>query len=110
MRDGQNIPQSITLGSEHETYLKFRYIACVLPRLSAMAHLNTDNVVTALMLPLMQYAREHRVTVYGEAHRSLRQGFWKASVEHKTDYPDQKICQKQADYTTLTFQIGHSHH
>ena len=40
----------------------------------------------------------------------LRQGFWKASVEHKTDYPDQKICQKQADYTTLTFQIGHSHH
>lgn len=40
----------------------------------------------------------------------LRQGFWKASVEHKTDYPDQKVCQKLAAYTTLTFQIGHSHH
>lgn len=40
----------------------------------------------------------------------LRQGFWKAMVEHKTDYPDQKVCQKQANYTTLTFQIGHSHH
>ena len=72
MRDSPNIVQHITLGSEHEAYLQFRYIACILPRLPAMAHLNTDNVVTALMLPLMQYAREHRVTVYGEAHRSLR--------------------------------------
>ncbi|MDO5357415.1 MAG: DUF4198 domain-containing protein, partial [Conchiformibius sp.] len=36
--------------------------------------------------------------------------FWKAMVEHKTDYPDQKVCQKLAAYTTLTFQIGHSHH
>ena len=43
MRDGQNIPQSITLGSEHETYLKFRYIACVLPRLSAMAASGTTS-------------------------------------------------------------------
>ncbi|MDO5059073.1 MAG: DUF4198 domain-containing protein [Neisseria sp.] len=40
----------------------------------------------------------------------LRQGFWKASVEHKTDYEDQKVCQKQATYTTMTFEIGHSHH
>ncbi len=40
----------------------------------------------------------------------LRQGFWKASVEHKTDYPQQEICQKLANYSTLTFQIGHSHH
>ena len=40
----------------------------------------------------------------------LRQGFWKASVEHKADFPDQSVCQKQANYTTLTFQIGHSHH
>lgn len=40
----------------------------------------------------------------------LRQGFWKASVEHKTDFPDQKTCQKLASYTTLTFQIGHQAH
>lgn len=40
----------------------------------------------------------------------LRQGFWKASVEHKTDYPDQKICRKTAGYATLTFQIGHAQH
>lgn len=40
----------------------------------------------------------------------LRQGFWKAMVEHKTDYRDQKTCQKLAAYTTLTFQIGHQHH
>lgn len=40
----------------------------------------------------------------------LRQGFWKASVEHKADYPDPKVCQKLANYSTLTFQIGHNHH
>ncbi|MCF7521694.1 DUF4198 domain-containing protein [Neisseria sp. ZJ106] len=40
----------------------------------------------------------------------LRQGFWKANVEYKTDFPDQKVCQKESTYTTLTFQIGHSHH
>lgn len=40
----------------------------------------------------------------------LRQGFWKANVEHKVDFPDPKICQKLANYSTLTFQIGHTHH
>ena len=40
----------------------------------------------------------------------LRQGFWKVNVEHKTDFPEQKVCQKLANYSTLTFQIGHSHH
>lgn len=40
----------------------------------------------------------------------LRQGFWKANVEHKSDFPDQKVCQKIANYSTLTFQIGHVHH
>ncbi|OOF71009.1 DUF4198 domain-containing protein [Rodentibacter caecimuris] len=40
----------------------------------------------------------------------LRQGFWKASVEYKTDYPDQKICQKLANYSTLTFQVGRTYH
>ena len=40
----------------------------------------------------------------------LRQGFWKANVEHKADYPDQKVCQKLANYSTLTFEIGHGHH
>lgn len=40
----------------------------------------------------------------------LRQGFWKASVEHKTDFADQSVCQKESTYTTMTFQIGHQHH
>lgn len=39
----------------------------------------------------------------------LRQGFWKVSVEHKVDYKDQKICHKESTYSTLTFQLGHSH-
>lgn len=40
----------------------------------------------------------------------LRQGFWKANVEYKTDFPNQKVCQKLATYATLTFQIGHHYH
>ncbi|MDO4696018.1 MAG: DUF4198 domain-containing protein [Neisseria sp.] len=40
----------------------------------------------------------------------LRQGFWKAMVEHKTDFADQSRCKKEATYTTMTFEIGHSHH
>lgn len=40
----------------------------------------------------------------------LRQGFWKASVEHKTDFPDPAVCQKLASYSTLTFEIGNNHH
>lgn len=40
----------------------------------------------------------------------LRQGFWKASVEYKEAYPDQKVCQKRATYSTLTFQIGRVYH
>lgn len=40
----------------------------------------------------------------------LRQGEWKARVVHKTDFPDQAVCQKLAAYATLTFEIGHLHH
>lgn len=40
----------------------------------------------------------------------LRQGFWKASVDYKTDFPDPKVCQKLASYTTMTFEIGNHHH
>lgn len=40
----------------------------------------------------------------------LRQGFWKVNVEHKTDFRDPKVCQKESNYSTLTFQIGHTHH
>lgn len=39
----------------------------------------------------------------------LRQGFWKASVEHSENYSDPSVCQKMNTYTTMTFQIGHYH-
>lgn len=39
----------------------------------------------------------------------LRKGFWKVRVVHKSDYPDQKECQKLASYATLTFMLGESH-
>lgn len=40
----------------------------------------------------------------------LRQGFWKANVEYKTDFADANVCQKEATYSTLTFEIGGGHH
>lgn len=40
----------------------------------------------------------------------LRQGFWKVRVVHKSEYPDQKVCQKLASYATLSFDIGSTHH
>ena len=73
MRKAGNIRRGITLRSNHKVYLHFEYIPCFLPELQAMEHLTTDNVVTALMLPLMHHAREHRVQVYGEAVRRFFQ-------------------------------------
>ena len=69
MRDATGVPRSLSLGSERRTYLQFEYIACELPQLQATAFFTTDNVVAALMMPLMHHAREHRVQVYGEALR-----------------------------------------
>jgi len=40
----------------------------------------------------------------------LRQGSWKVRVVHKTDFADQAVCGQLAAYTTLTFEIGSSHH
>ncbi|MDU7692695.1 MAG: DUF4198 domain-containing protein [Helicobacter sp.] len=40
----------------------------------------------------------------------LRRGFWKAAIEHKAPYHDAKICQFEANYATLTFQIGSHRH
>lgn len=40
----------------------------------------------------------------------LRQGFWKASVDYKADFPESGVCQHAAYYTTMTFEIGQLHH
>lgn len=40
----------------------------------------------------------------------LRQGLWKAKVIHKAKYSDQATCQEQANYATLTYQMGKSGH
>ncbi|OOR89599.1 phosphoribosylglycinamide formyltransferase [Moraxella caviae] len=40
----------------------------------------------------------------------LRQGFWQASVKYKIDFHDPKLCQHEATYSTLTFDIGGHHH
>ena len=55
-------------------------------------------------------AFSHQTNARGELDIiPLREGYWKAKVSYKTDYPEQTECQKLALYSTLTFHIGSEH-
>ena len=55
-------------------------------------------------------AFSHQTNAQGELDIiPLREGYWKAKVSYKTDYPKQTECQKLALYSTLTFHIGSEH-
>ena len=55
-------------------------------------------------------AFSHQTNAQGELDIiPLREGYWKAKVSYKTDYPEQTECQKLALYSTLTFHIGSEH-
>ena len=55
-------------------------------------------------------AFSHQTNARGELDIiPLREGYWKAKVSYKTDYPKQTECQKWALYSTLTFHIGSEH-
>ena len=55
-------------------------------------------------------AFSHQTNARGELDIiPLREGYWKAKVSYKTDYPKQTECQKLALYSTLTFHIGSEH-
>ena len=55
-------------------------------------------------------AFSHQTNARGELDIiPLREGYWKAKVSYKTDYPEQMECQKLALYSTLTFHIGSEH-
>lgn len=64
-------PQRLALGSEHQTYLDFRYLACALSRIPAREHLHSDNLVVRLNLPNMAYRPEDKINVYAQAVRGL---------------------------------------
>jgi len=56
-------PQKLVLTSGRRVYLRFRYLICDLGRLPVDQYLQSCNVVTRILLPLMKYARRRRVEV-----------------------------------------------
>ena len=56
-------PQQLVLTSGRRVYLRFRYLICDLGRLPVDQYLQSRNVVTRILLPLMKYARRRRVEV-----------------------------------------------
>jgi hypothetical protein len=55
--------QELVLATAQMTYLSFRYLVCDLGRLPVDDYLDSRNVVTRILLPLMKYARGRRVEV-----------------------------------------------
>jgi hypothetical protein len=64
-------PTRLVLGSDTQTYLDFRYIACALKQIPARDHLHSTNLVARLNLPNMAYAPEDKLLVYAQAIRGL---------------------------------------
>ncbi len=56
-------PRDLVLATARMTYLSFRYLVCDLGRLPVDEYLDSRNVVSRILLPLMQYAQERRVEV-----------------------------------------------
>nr|VFJ53067.1 MAG: conserved hypothetical protein (putative transposase or invertase) [Candidatus Kentron sp. DK] len=70
LRPGRH-PLSLELGTEHNTYLSFRFIACDLGRIPAVEHLESRNIVARINLPNMRYDPEQRVEVCLRAQEGL---------------------------------------
>jgi hypothetical protein len=63
--------QRLTLGSDRQNYLDFRFLDCPLSQLRAADYLASDNLVARLNLPNMAHVPNERVTVYAHAARGL---------------------------------------
>jgi len=70
LRPGRH-PLSIELGTEHNTYLSFRFIACDLGEIPAVEHLVSRNIVARINLPNMRHEPDQRVEIYLRAQEGL---------------------------------------
>nr|VFJ54745.1 MAG: conserved hypothetical protein (putative transposase or invertase) [Candidatus Kentron sp. FW] len=70
LRPGRH-PLSLELGTEHNTYLSFRFIACDLGEIPAAQHLASDNIVARINLPNMRHEPDQRVEIYLRAQEGL---------------------------------------
>ena len=71
LRKSPHIAKQLHIGGDGQPFLSFRYIACVLPDLSAQAHKDSDNIVARIALPTMAYRRQQVIDVMAWALRGL---------------------------------------
>ena len=67
----RKVPDSIVLGNEFFSYLRFRYIRCVLPELPGEHYMESPNLVARLNLPNMCWPPELKLAIYASAVRGL---------------------------------------
>lgn len=73
LRGGEQVADSLQLGSERHCYLSFHYLRCLLATTPAADHLHSDNLVARLNLPNMHWPVERKVEIYAQAIRGLLQ-------------------------------------
>ena len=71
LRAADTTPSSLTLGTERDRYLNFKYLACKLGEIPAERWQESDNLVARVNLPNMRSPGRHKVEVYAQAVRGL---------------------------------------
>ena len=72
LRDAKAAPASLALGTELETYLRFKYLACRLAETPYERWRESRNVAALVNLPNMRVPEGRRVDAYADAMRGLR--------------------------------------
>ena len=72
LRDAKAAPASLALGTELETYLRFKYLACRLAERPYERWRDSGNVAALVNLPNMRVPEGRRVDAYADAMRGLR--------------------------------------
>ena len=73
LRDAKAAPASLALGTELETYLRFKYLACRLTETPYERWRDSGNVAALVNLLNMRVPTEHRVDAYAAAVRGLEE-------------------------------------
>ncbi len=73
LRDAKAAPASLALGTELETYLRFKYLACRLAETPYERWRDSGNVAALVNLLNMRVPTEHRVDAYAAAVRGLEE-------------------------------------
>ena len=66
-------PQTLSLGGDARAFLEFSFLVMVLKARKASDSYESPNIVERLLLPLMAYAEEEKLTVYLHAQTGLAQ-------------------------------------